>query len=216
MIIISVLTDVGPSLSLIYEHAESKIMERKPYHPSKHHLTDWKLIVYAYFQMGMIEAAAAFFMYFYYMSDNGIKPGDLVFAFNKWNNPNGYCGKTPDELNELLYTSQSVYFFTLVICQFGNVLSIRTRSLSLFQHPPIFSPTGKNNYKVFYSIIFSFCMAIFITYLPFFNSFFYTRPVPWKYIGIAFVFAVVVFIFDETRKWLIRRYPKSFLAKIAW
>jgi len=216
MIIISVLTDVGPSMSLIYEYAESNIMERKPYHPSRHHLTDLKLIFFAYFQMGMVESFAAFFMYFYYMSDNGIKPGDLVFAFNKWNNPNGYCGKTPNELNELLYTSQSIYFFTLVIAQFGNVFSIRTRTLSLFQHPPIFNSSGHNNYKIFYAVIFSFCASIFITYLPFFNSFFYTRPVPWKYIGMAFIFPIIVFIYDETRKWLIRRYPKSLLAKIAW
>jgi len=64
MIVICMLTDVLPSLSLIYEKAESNIMRGKPRNPTKDHLVNWKLVFYAYLNIGMIESAAAFFHVF--------------------------------------------------------------------------------------------------------------------------------------------------------
>ena len=42
-----------------------------------------------------------------------------------------------NDLNEALYHGQTVYYVSLVIMQFGNLLSTRTRRLSIFQSSPL-------------------------------------------------------------------------------
>jgi len=109
------------------------------------------------------------------------------------------------------------FFFTLVITQFGNVCSIRTRHFSFFQHPPFFNRNkDNNNYKILFAILCSFSIALLITEIPWFHHLFKTRSVPIKYIGIAFIFPFILFAYDEIRKLLIRKYPYSCIAKIAW
>lgn len=58
--------------------------------------------------------------------------------------------------------------------------------------------------------------SIVITLVPWFHSVFKTQPVPVKYVCPALGFGAALFIFDEIRKYLVRRYSKSFLAKMAW
>jgi len=160
----------------------------------------------------MIESFGSFFMYFYFMNENGIPPNKLVFAFNNWTD--GYCGKTMNELNELNYVGQSLYFVTLVILQFGNVLSVRTRTLSFFQHNPFYGPS--QNHKIFYAMICSLSVVLIMTLVPFFHDVFLTRPVPVRYYFIALGFSCVVFVADEIRKYFVRNFPRSCCARVAW
>ena len=95
-----------------------------------------------------------------------------------------------------------------------NLLSTRTRYISFFKHNPFFGKA--RNLTIIIGVIFSTAVGLLITLVPWFNSVFKTAPVPVKYVCPALAFGIGLFIFDEIRKLLVRRYPNSFLAKMAW
>ena len=70
-------TDMVPAISFAYENPELDIMERYPRNSKRDHLVNSKLISFAYLQIGITQAAAGFFTYFYIMNDYGFKPGVL-------------------------------------------------------------------------------------------------------------------------------------------
>lgn len=76
-------TDMVPAISFAYENAELDIMERMPRNSKRDHLVNVKLISFAYLQIGMVQAAAGFYTYFYILNDYGIRPGTLFFLANK-------------------------------------------------------------------------------------------------------------------------------------
>ena len=59
MILICVVTDVAPALSLVYEKPEADLLLRKPRDRKKDRLVDVKLICHAYFFIGVLESMAA-------------------------------------------------------------------------------------------------------------------------------------------------------------
>jgi len=70
-------TDMVPAISFAYENPELDIMERFPRNSKRDHLVNAKLISFAYLQIGMVQAAAGFFTYFYVMNDYGFTPSVL-------------------------------------------------------------------------------------------------------------------------------------------
>jgi sodium/potassium-transporting ATPase subunit alpha len=122
--------------------------------------------------------------------------------------------KSADELLVIQETGQCIYYVALCIMQFFNLLSSRTRHLSFFQHNPFFGKT--RNFNILFGILFSSGVGLVITQIRWFNTVFKTHPVPVKYVCPAIGFGIGLFLFDEIRKFLVRRYPKSFLAKMAW
>lgn len=70
-------TDMVPAISFAYENPELDIMDRFPRNSARDHLVNSKLISFAYLQIGVVQAAAGFFTYFYIMNDYGFKPGTL-------------------------------------------------------------------------------------------------------------------------------------------
>jgi sodium/potassium-transporting ATPase subunit alpha len=59
-------------------------------------------------------------------------------------------------------------------------------------------------------------IAIFFTYVPTVHSVLDTAIVPVEYWFLPFGFGMGLLLLDETRKFLVRRYPRSILAKMAW
>lgn len=56
MILICAVTDVLPALSLVFEKPEADLLTRKPRNRRKEHLVDVRLMVHAYFFLGILEA----------------------------------------------------------------------------------------------------------------------------------------------------------------
>ncbi|CAG8502028.1 14872_t:CDS:1 [Racocetra fulgida] len=214
MISICVLTDMLPSIALMYEKAEKDVLTRPPRNPKKSRLVDWKLLVQAYLFLGMMESFFSHCMYFRYMQKyGGFQPSDLLLAYNKWTD--GYKGYTGDQLNEFIYTGQSVLFVSLVVMQaFGNLFATRTRYLSLFQHLPI--KKRSSNYYLFCAQIGSILLACIIIYTPAINEALNTRPIPVEFWFIPLGFAMVIVVVDEIRKFFVRHHSPSFFYKIAW
>ncbi|CCM00460.1 uncharacterized protein FIBRA_02493 [Fibroporia radiculosa] len=59
-------------------------------------------------------------------------------------------------------------------------------------------------------------VAIVNLYGPGLQDVFDTAPIPGMFWGIPFTFALGILMMDEIRKLLVRTYPKSLIAKIAW
>ena len=70
-------TDMLPAISFAYENPELDIMDRYPRNSKRDHLVNAKLISFAYLQIGIVQAAAGFFTYFYVMHDYGFTPASL-------------------------------------------------------------------------------------------------------------------------------------------
>ena len=122
--------------------------------------------------------------------------------------------KTKDELLLIQQTGQSIYYVALCIMQMFNLLATRTRYVSFFNHNPFFGRA--RNLTIIFGIFFSSVVGVIITLVPWFNTMFKTQPVPVRYVCPAIGFGAGLFIFDEIRKFLVRRYPNSCLAKMAW
>ncbi|KAL1921901.1 uncharacterized protein VTP21DRAFT_10543 [Calcarisporiella thermophila] len=213
MICICVLTDMLPSIALMKEQPESDLLQRLPRNPKRDRLVNFRLLLHAYGWIGLMEMLLSMCMYFLYLqTEGGIGFRDIVFAFDKYDE--GFMGKSKAELDDLKNTGQCVYFVTLVILQFGNVLAIRTRRLSLLQASPLAKRT--RNLYLFAAMVGSLCIALLITLLPFFNNVFGTRPVPVRHWLIPIALAIGIVLMDEMRKLLARTFKDSWIAKIAW
>jgi sodium/potassium-transporting ATPase subunit alpha len=157
----------------------------------------------AYGFIGIIETVTSFAMSFWYLQRNGIPFSSLWFQFNN---------NVPDDL---LAEASSIYFINLVVMQWFNLLAVRTRRLSIIQHPPLFNENTQNWY-LFPAIAFSLCMAIFWLYVPQLQSVLGTSQVPAEHFFLPAAFGLGILMLDELRKYCVRRWPNSILAKTAW
>lgn len=213
MIIICVFTDLFPALSLIMEKEEFDLLELRPRNHKKDHLINLKIYVQSYLFIGVMEAVCAHGMFFLYMYKHaGIPFHSLVFAFEKYSD--GFYGYTQDELTKFNTTGQSVYFVTLVILQWGNILSIRNKRLSILQADPI--RKKRRNPWLLAGAAASLSIAVFVTEEPGIQSIFGTASVPIEFWLLPLPLALGILVMDEIRKLIVRTWPKGPLARIAW
>ncbi|WRT70258.1 uncharacterized protein IL334_007253 [Kwoniella shivajii] len=212
MIIISVVTDVLPAISMCFEKPEAGLLTRPPRNTKKDHLINWRFLLHAYGFLGIPECLCAMSMAFWYLQKQGFRFSDIVLAYNGL--PPQY---DPAAFAEAVNRAQSIYFFTLVGMQTGNLLATRTRRLSILQAKPFkWSDENRRNYWTIPAVIVALSFLFFFSYVPFFQHTFLTRGVPIEHILIPFTFAIGLLLLDESRKYLVRRYPRGFLARIAW
>lgn len=213
MIIICVFTDLFLSLSLIMEKEEFDLLTLPPRNHKKDHLINLKIYAQSYFFIGLIETLSAHAMFFLYMWRHaGIPIGDLFFAFGSYSE--GFHGYTEDQLTHFNTVGQGVYFITLVIMQWGNLLSVRNKKMSILQADPF--RAERRNPWLLAGMAMSLAIAVFVTMEPGIQSIFGTATVPIEFWLIPLPLALGVLVFDETRKLLVREFPNGVLAKIAW
>jgi sodium/potassium-transporting ATPase subunit alpha len=95
-------TDMVPAISFAYENTEADIMERVPRNSKLDHLVNSKLISFAYLQIGVVQASAGMFTYFYVLNDFGVRPGGLFRLAGRY-------GIMPSETKCILgYTKDAV------------------------------------------------------------------------------------------------------------
>lgn len=94
-------------------------------------------------------------------------------------------------------------------------MAVRTRRLSLLQHPPLFRNSTRN-YWLFPAILFSLLIAIFFLYVPKFQTDLGTAAVPVAYWFLPMSFGLGILLLDEWRKFMLRRKPDGLLARVAW
>ncbi|TVY71246.1 Sodium/potassium-transporting ATPase subunit alpha-A [Lachnellula suecica] len=210
MIIICCFTDCAAATVLAYEAPEADVLLRRPRKPKTDRLVDWQLMLQAYGVIGLLETVSSFAMSYWYLQRNGISFSDLWFRY----------GVLPASIDQDYATARlneasSIYFINLVVMQFFTLMTIRTRRLSIFQHPPAFNKRTQNLY-LFPAIAFALCMAVFWLYIPQLQSTLNTSQVPAEHFFLPAAFGLGILFLDEARKWGVRKWPRGFLARVAW
>lgn len=211
MIFQCVLIDIGPSLALINEKPESDLLKRKPRNIKKDRLADWKLLLQSYIFLGLPMTAMSFLQCFWLLQRRGLPFSSLWLHYG--NNP--LQNNNPDAFQSLVNEGNAAYWFTLVLAQWGTLLIVRTRKLSIFQHPPYFNP-ATSNFWILPSAVLALLLAIFLSYVPGLQRVLGTDGVPGEVYGLGLAYAAFMLMLEEGRKFMVCKYPKGFLAKIAW
>ncbi|EST06947.1 P-type ATPase, A domain protein [Kalmanozyma brasiliensis GHG001] len=213
MIIICCFTDLVCCLTLIFEKEEFDLLSLEPRNPKTDHLVNKAIYGQSYLFIGMMETLSAHAMFFFYIYKYAKIPvKDMFFAYEKFGD--GFHGYTLDELNHFLAVGQCVYFVTLVILQWGNLLSVRNKRLSIFQADPI-RKERRNPYLILGPLA-ALVIAIFVTEVKGIQNLFGTASIPIEFWLIPIPLAIGILAMDEIRKLLVRTFPNSVIAKIAW
>ncbi|EWC46262.1 hypothetical protein DRE_04433 [Drechslerella stenobrocha 248] len=210
MIVICCGTDCAAAITLAYEAPEADVLLRPPRDLKKDRLVDWKLLLQAYGLIGLAETVTSFSMAFWYLQRKGIPFSELWFGFGR-----PIPGQDPQYVADRLSEASSIYFVNLVIMQFFVLMAIRTRRLSVFQHPPLFNPATQNIW-LFPAIGFALLVAFFFNYTPPLRKLLGAGDVPLEHWFLPVGFGMFILLVDEARKYGVRKNPNGFLAKISW
>jgi len=204
-------TDMVPAISMAYEQAESDIMKRPPRNPFTDKLVNERLISMAYGQIGMIQASAGFFVYFVIMAENGFFPKRLLGLRRAWDSPavndveDSYGQEwTYSDRKILEYTCHTAFFVSIVIVQWADLIICKTRKLSVFQQ-------GMKNWFMNFGLVFETCLAIFLSYCPGMDKGLRMYPLYFNWWLPALPFSLLIFCYDESRKFLLRRNPGGWI-----
>ncbi|KAK9871316.1 hypothetical protein WA026_011583 [Henosepilachna vigintioctopunctata] len=206
---IDLLTDMLPAISLAYEKAESDIMSRPPRDPEEDKLVTPKLYFLAYGHIGMIEAMCGFFIYFVIMAEHGFRPMDLFKLREEWDSPHindlmdSYGQEWSFQSRKTLeYTCYTAFMISVVVTQWADLLVCKTRINSIVEQ-------GMGNMILNISLVVETVVACMLSYLPLMNYLkFYPVMLRWWLYCIPF--AILIIIFDEFRKWRMRRNPTGY------
>ncbi|KAG1740586.1 hypothetical protein EDB19DRAFT_1707719 [Suillus lakei] len=207
-----ITNDVIMSISLMYEKPEWDLMQRKPRNARTDRLTDWRLFFHVYLFYGLMLWPCAMAMWFLYMNQQGLSFYNVILTFNQWGNtPQDYSS---EQLLQFVDVGQCIYYVTVAIGQYGTLLSVRNRRVSILQSNPLWGP--RRNLLVLVGMAGTVLICIVNLYGPGFQQVFGTRPIPGMFWGLPFTFALGILLMDESRKAIVRKYPQSFIAWLAW
>lgn len=172
-------TDLIPALGLGSERPERDVMRERP-RDRKERLLTGKLLFYSYGIVGMLQAAAGFFAFFYILLQGGWTWGVDI------------------PLTDPLYQKAVTAFFaSIVICQIADVLICKTRRATVFK-------SGWNG-LIFLGILSELALLAIIMYFPPANVFFGTQPIGLLELMLPVPFALFILFGDELRKFFLRR-----------
>merc|ERR1712172_361992 len=189
-------TDMVPAISMAYEQAESDIMKRQPRNPFTDKLVNERLISMAYGQIGMIQASAGFFIYFVILAENGFWPGRLFGIRRSWdsaavNDLEDSYGQewTYADRKVLEYTCHTAFFVSIVVVQWADLIICKTMK----------------NYFMNFGLIFETVLAALLSYTPGMDKGLRMYPLYINWWLPAMPFSLLIFVYDECRKTLLRR-----------
>ncbi|CAH8625032.1 unnamed protein product [Heterobilharzia americana] len=182
-------TDMVPAISLAYEEAESDIMKRMPRDPLHDRLVNERLIAMAYGQIEWILAEKII----RYQKRVGFKAVNaLADSYGQeW---------TYQQRKRLEYTCHTAFFASIVIVQWTDLIICKTRRNSVFQQ-------GMWNKYLNFALYFETALALFLSYCPGLDKALRMMPLRFSWWLPALPFCLLILIYDETRKYLLRRLP---------
>jgi len=185
-------TDIVPALGLGSEKPETDVMNKPPRARHERLLTR-NLLFMSYGIVGIIQAAAGFFSYFFILLNGGWQWGEAL------------------AVSDPLYRQAITAFFaSIIICQVADVLICRTRRQSILT-VGIFA-----NRLVLLGIASELILLALIAYVPIMNTFFGTAPLELWQLSLSIPFAISIIIADEIRRFFVRRENKFVLKWLTW
>merc|ERR1712218_695776 len=206
-------TDMVPAISMAYEEAESDIMKRQPRNPFTDKLVNERLISMAYGIIGMIQASAGFFVYLVIMAENGFLPSRLLGIRRYWDS--SAINDLEDSFHQewtyrdrkiLEYTCHTAFFASIVVVQWADLIICKTRKNSLFQQ-------GMKNHFMNFGLFFETALTAVLSYTPGMDKGLKMYPLELNWWFPAVPFSLLIFIFDEVRKWILRNNPGGWVEK---
>ncbi|RKP17341.1 calcium ATPase, partial [Rozella allomycis CSF55] len=214
MVFFCTFNDVLMSIGLMFCKPESDLMKKPPRNPRLEKLTDWRFFMHIYLFVGVIIWLSCFGMFFMYWSFSNFGFYDLFLVFEKWTD--GYKGLSLETLNAKLAESQSIFYVTMAIMQIGNLLAACNRRESFLHSNPFF---GRGfNRQLIVCLALNVVLVLVNIYASSYSyaNIFRVGNVPVQYWFIPIPLALLLLMVDEGRKYLVRKYPNSLLAKCAW
>ncbi|XP_062302269.1 sodium/potassium-transporting ATPase subunit alpha-1-like [Osmerus eperlanus] len=206
-------TDMIPAISLAYEKAESDIMKRQPRNPVTDKLVNERLISMAYGQIGVIQATAGFFVYFVILAENGFYPWDLLGIRINWENKDlndledSYGQQWTHESRKIVeFTCHTSFFVTIVLVQWACLIVCKTRRNSFIQQ-------GMKNKVLIFGIFEETILAAFLSYCPGMDVALRMYPLKPSWWFWSFPYTLLIFVYDETRRYIMRRNPGGWVEK---
>ncbi|PXF41326.1 Sodium/potassium-transporting ATPase subunit alpha [Gracilariopsis chorda] len=109
---------------------------------------------------------------------------------------------TPKREGELLRRAQTAFFAAIVVTQVFTVFACKTRILSLFQQ-------GINNSALVFALVIEVFVSLVLVNAPVFRPGLDIRPLKWTHWVLSVPFGVLILVYDECRKWCIRKHIRN-------
>jgi sodium/potassium-transporting ATPase subunit alpha len=175
-------TDMLPALALGAEKPTEQLMKGPPRDP-KRGLLSAGLLGRAYLFLGLIEAAAGLFGFFYVLNAGGWRWGETLPSDN------------------ILYIQATTACLTaIVVTQIANVFACRSFRESVFRVGFFSNPF------IFVGIAVELSFQLLVVYHPIGNRIFATAPLPLTVWLALIPFALFLFVAEEVRKALAFRW----------
>ncbi|XP_055356760.1 sodium/potassium-transporting ATPase subunit alpha-2-like isoform X3 [Paramacrobiotus metropolitanus] len=205
-------TDILPAIAMAYERSETDIMKRPPRDPQHDKIINKKVMGQAYFQIGVLQCLAGYLTYFVVYAENGFFPRKIMYGLDEqWSNEaatdliDSYGQEwTYYQRRELELTCQGAFFTTIVVTQWVNLINCKCRKMSIFQK-------GMSNHVINFALIFETILVVILLYVPGVNHALQMRPAKIQWWTVGIFFNILIFGWDEIRRWFIRHYPNGFL-----
>jgi len=191
-------TDLIPALGLGSEKPESDVMHSPPRNRNERLLSK-KLLFISYGIIGVIQAAAGFFAYFFVLIKGGWT----------WDIGMDIMRKT-NALHGLYLKAITAFFAAVIIAQIADVFICRTRRQSIFK---IGFFTNKT---INLGIVTEIALLLIIVYAPWAHPFFGTNPLKWYELLLGIPFAITIIIWNEIRTYLVRKGNTFFEKYLTW
>jgi sodium/potassium-transporting ATPase subunit alpha len=204
-------TDLFPAISCAYEAAESDIMTRPPRNAQTDKLVGWRLFVFSYFQIGIIQVIGVMTTYFVAYSLNGVPTSQLMGTADDWVNESKLLvlGFGHADRMRIYHEAQAATFLAVVIVQWGGLILCKTRKLSLFTQ-------GMTNHAINISLVVETMIAAFLIYVPGVQTVVGFGPVRFELWLVPMPFSIACVAYDEVRKWHIRTYPGGWVERYTY
>lgn len=176
-------TDMFPALALGVEKPTEELMNQPPRNP-RQGLLSAALLSRAYLFLGMIEAAAGLFAFFYVLNQGGWRWGEFM---------------TTD--SPLYMQATTACLTAIIVTQIANVFACRSLRDSVFKLGFLSNPL------IFFGIAVELIFLVFIVYHPIGNRIFATAPLPAMVWLILIPFSFLLFFAEEVRKAIARSSP---------
>lgn len=228
ILLIDLGTDLAPAVSLAYEEPEAATMQKLPRKPTDH-MVGAQMMIVAYGTIGVFEVIAAYFSFFWVFYDQGFTLSNLIGSGLNYRTPykdldhsrqtyfeelclknhkyiDEHSGNCTDDFFDfrqaVLSSAQSAFLLSVVWAQIANVLVRKTQIATIFSYARMIE-----NHPMIYSVLFEICLIMFLVHCPGLNAVFYLTGIRSEYASTGVWGLPFIMIYDELRKYMIRRYP---------
>jgi len=175
-------TDMVPALALGAEKPHPEVM-RQPPRPPAERLLSWSLLARAYLWLGLLQSAVSLMAFFYVLQAGGWRYGVLL------------AGDDP-----LYVQATTACLAAIVAAQVVNVFLCRDPCRAAWSFPPL------GNRFLLLGLGVEISLLLLIVFSPAGNWLFATQAFQGEIWGVIVVLALVFGLFEETRKFAIRRW----------